>query len=131
MYEENIALFIYEIEYILYNEKAPFINDSLVSHLNSFIYSYYKEYKDLFHLLYEESLINEFIEEKCQLLPEDYIMHILIKYQGMDNYLKLIENIDSKTNFDISLLVQFFFRYLNEIVRIYKLDPYQYTKILQ
>ena len=56
MYEENIALFIYEIEYLLYDEKAPFINDSLVSHLNSFIYSSYNKHKDLFHFLYEEEL---------------------------------------------------------------------------
>ena len=131
MYEENIALFIYEIEYLLYNEKAPFINDSLVSHLNSFIYSSYNKHKDLFHFLYEEELINEFIEEKYQLLTEDYIMHILINYQGMDNYLKLLENIDLETSNNISTLVQLFLEYLDEIVEIYKLNPYQYTRILQ
>ena len=131
MYEENIALFIYEIEYLLYNEKAPFINDSLVSHLNSFIYSSYNKHKDLFHFLYEEELINEYIEEKYQLLTEDYIMHILINYQGMDNYLKLLENIDLETSNNISTLVQLFLEYLDEIVEIYKLNPYQYTRILQ
>ena len=131
MYEENIALFIYEIEYLLYNEKAPFINDSLVSHLNSFIYSSYNKHKDLFHFLYEEELINEFIEEKYQLLTEDYIMHILINYQGMDNYLKLLENIDLEISNNISMLVQLFLEYLDEIVEIYKLNPYQYTRILQ
>ena len=130
MYEENIALFIYEIQYLLFKEKAPFINDSFISHLNSFIYTYYKEYKHLFNLLYEESLLNEFIEERCQLLPEDYIMHILIKYQGTDNYLKLLENIELETSNNIYILVQLFLEYLNEIVEIYK-NPYQYTRILQ
>lgn len=131
MYENNIALFICQIQYLLYNEIKPNYDQSFVNSINAFITLYHDEYKESFKLLYLPNLIQELIDDEFLPLPEEYIIKILLKYQEPKEYLQLIDSIIEEELTEITNLVYKFMNFLEEAAKLYNAPINQYTKVLQ
>lgn len=130
MYENNIALFLCQIQYLIYRNNFSY-EQSFVNSINAFIMLNHKEYQEQFKLLYQENLIKELLDEGYMPLPEDYIYNLLEKYQKEENYIELLDSLDKETIKEITKLTYKFIEYLEETIKTYNANPYQYTKVLQ
>ena len=130
MYENNIALFLCQIQYLIYRNNFSY-EQSFVNSINAFIMLNHKEYQEQFKLLYQENLIKKLLDEGYIPLPEDYIYSLLEKYQKEENYIELLDSLDKETIKEITKLTYKFIEYLEETIKTYNANPYQYTKVLQ
>lgn len=130
MYENNIALFLCQIQYLIYRNNFSY-EQSFVNSINAFIMLNHKEYQEQFNLLYQENLIKELLDEGYMPLPEDYIYSLLEKYQKEENYIELLDSLDKEAIKEITKLTYKFIEYLEEAAKTYNANPYQYTKVLQ
>ena len=130
MNELNLALFLYEIQYLLYKNKVPQVSSNLVAYLNSFIILHHKEYPEDFALLYDQHTLERIIEMNHQPLPGNLIVYLLYKYEGYDNYIKLIELVGQEIDTKINNLAIKFILHINEALEAYNSEPINHIRIL-
>lgn len=131
MNEKCLALFLREI-LIITNDDNLYINDVLISNLNDFIYNYYQENKKLFSLIFPNTvLLEEFIKNNYQIISSEIVIYLLQKYQGIDNYLKLLEAINIEIDHQINELALMFANYQSSLIELSNINYTGYHRILQ
>lgn len=113
-----------------------FINEEFVEEFNSFIYKYYPDNKELFSYIFDIDTLEEFIKGKYDILTLDQMFQLIVKYHGIDGYVKLVEDVGLEVDKKIQELALLFTEYYNQIIQLYYTDdsmyfPKGYPKILQ
>ena len=129
MNENCLALFLREI-LIITNDDNLYITDDLISILNDFIYNYYQENKKLFSLIFPNT-VEEFIKNNYQIISSEIVIYLLQKYQGIDNYLKLLEAINIEIDHQINELALMFANYQSSLIELSNINYTGYHRILQ
>ena len=125
---KRITLFILEI-IILQNGRC--IDESFAAQINDFIYKYYDDNKELFELLFDKGIIEEFIKNNWELLSEEIMINLIKKYYGFAGYINLIDDIGYEIDQNINILVIKFLEYYDELLKLKWTEPSSYPRILQ
>lgn len=126
---KRLTLFLIEIMLLLQNR---YIDEVFVEQINDFIHRYYKENKELFELLFDTDILEEFIKKNYQVLPHKILIRLINKYHSIEGYVKLIEEVGYETDQKLNILVIKFLEYYDEIINLELAEPTTiYQKILQ
>lgn len=130
---KRITLFILEILFI-YNIDFP--SQIFAKYFNEFIYSCYKDNKKRFSLLYNNELLEMFINNNWEILSYEQMVQLLQPYNSLDKYVELIEEVGYEVDSQINILVELFIKYHMSILELQYANPYEYypkgfPKILQ
>ena len=128
---KNKRLTLFLMEILLLQEKRC-INEVFIEEINEFIYSYYEDNKELFSLLFNTNLLEQFIENNYQVLPNEILIGLIKKYRGFEGYGTLVDEIGLETDQKINILVTKFLEYYEELERLRQAKPITvYHRILQ
>jgi len=117
---KNVTLFIFETLII---QHRKFINQELIDQINKFIYEYYKDYKDLFSVLFNEEEINKFkeifdmdpidlyIENNQEFITMEDLFLLLLDYRNAEGYIALVDEVGYEKDSQINDLVLLFADY--------------------
>ena len=142
---KRLVLFIYEtallssIDY-LYTDKEyqivfPFneriLDPTVIDLLNLFIIDRYEENKELLKVIFDLPDLEEFINNKYDILELEPLIKIFKEYRGTEKYLKLVEEAGPEIDSKLNNLALNFIKYYNDILKLSSLKPNIYQKVLQ
>lgn len=125
---KRITLFILEIIIL---QQGRCIDESFVEQINDYIYKYYDEHKELFGLLFDNNLLEEFIENKWEILPYDVMIGLIKKYHGFEGYVNILDTVGYEVDQKMNILVMKFLDYYNELLELRYAKSSTYPRILQ
>ena len=126
---KRLTLFLMEIILLQQNR---YINGAFVEQINDFIYSYYEDNKELFSLLFDINLLEQFMENNYEVLPNKILIGLINKYHGYEGYVHLIEEIGYEIDQKINILVIKFLEYYDKLEALRQAKPTTiYHRILQ
>lgn len=112
------------------------INEDFAEAFNQFIYEQHKYDRKSLGIIFNIDKLDEFIEGKYDILTLKQIIQLIYGYQGMQNYIKLLDEIGSEDDKAINYLALLFSMKYQEIIKLrYANDsiyyPKGYPRILQ
>lgn len=126
----NLILFIFESTIILYDDDIM-VTDNLVEHLNGFIYEKYKQHKELFSLIYDMDLLENFYKEHYEILSMQDVFNALRICVNEEKYADLVEEVGQETDRKINELALLFVSYVEELSSLYYRESVGFQKIYQ
>jgi hypothetical protein len=120
---KRLALFLLESIFL---QGEPTIDEGFTSQFNEFIEKYYQEKKELFHLMYDQELLEEFLKNNWEILPFDKMIELLKKYHGFAGYAKLVDEVGREVDEKLIELANLFAEYHFFLLDLYCADPAQY-----
>ena len=111
-------------------------NDDFVEAFNDFIYEQYEFDQKSLSVIFNVDMLGEFIEKKYDILNLEQIIQLVRRYPGIQNYIKLIDEIGIEDDKKINSLVLLFSMKYQERINLRFLNdktyfPKGYPRILQ
>lgn len=145
MSEKRLVLFIYEtlllneIEFINSNREyqidyyfsEQLLDPITIEYLNHFLIDRYEENKELLGVIFNISLLEEFINKNYNILDIKILSKLLSKYRGIEKYLELVDAIPKDIDIKLNTLALNFINYYNEALELSYQEPNPYQKVLQ
>ena len=105
------------------------INEDFAESFNDFIYEQYESDRKSLSVIFNIDMLREIIEEKYDILTLQQIIQLICRYPGMQNYIKLLEEIGSESDKTINYLALLFtMKYQERINLRYANDRAYYQK---
>ncbi|MBQ2873481.1 MAG: hypothetical protein IJE89_05735 [Bacilli bacterium] len=124
---KRLTLFLLEILLVL---RYRNVTEYFVEEINEFIYQNYKDNKELFSLFFDYNILEQFIEQNYQVLPNEILIGLLHKYRGFEGYESLVDEVGMEVDQKISILVMKFIEYHKELIKL-RFAPSNHPRILQ
>ena len=111
-------------------------NDDFVEAFNDFIYEQYEFDQKSLSVIFNVDMLGEFIEKKYDILNLEQIIQLVRRYPGIQNYIKLIDEIGIEDDKIINSLVLLFSMKYQERINLRFVNdktyfPKGYPRILQ
>ena len=120
---KRLTLFLLES---LVMQNGRILNKEFEEQFNDFIYSCYQKNKELLSVIFDPDILEEKIKSKTNILTIAEIIRLVYSYPGIENYVKLLDEIGQETDKKILKLAAMFTQYYNEILNLYYADSNQY-----
>ena len=144
MVEQRLVLFIYETfflndinyvdmdkEYqIDYDFSEKILDPIMIEFLNHFIVDKYNENKELLGVIFNISILEEFINNNYNILDVKNLSKILSKYCGIEKYIELVDSVPKEIDDKINELAINFTNYYNETLELAYKPSNVYQKVL-
>ena len=125
MQEKNLALFLNEIKFLTYGDEPQYISSDLILNINSFMLKYHNEDKETFERLFGKIIV----DQNSIVLPPEVIIYYIHKYNNIEKYLELFEEVDKETEKEINKLVRLFLEYERELVELLNAKPLESIRV--
>ena len=117
---KEFSLFIMEILEIKDND-TKILNYGFENIINGFIYKMHKDNPTLISNIFDIELLDELEGTNTELVSKQSILSIINKYKNIDNYLKLIKEIDINTANEINELALLFLKFRDDLYQEWSL----------
>ena len=119
------CLVLFLLESILI-QGGRILTQDFAEQFNNFIYEQYEKDRESLSILFNIDMLSKFIDGKYDILTLPQIMELIYRYQGTENYVKLVEEIGIEDDKKINDLALLFLMYYQNIIKLYYDDDSMY-----